>query len=432
LLFSSYILNIWQISPIGGNAHIFDKGDESLIAGRLARSGQDGIFSYGGLPGRNIYIDTSDISNLPDPEMLVGLQYHLYLSNEPVPDPYNTYQSQIGGQGILYSIGDKIAGNYIKPSLRMYFYRVVNALLLIFIFMLFIAWAFRNFGMISSIISLFLIFLSPWLHSFSQSIWWCLWSYFLPFIGVLIFLEKRQNDPARYNYKKLFLLIFIAVFLKCFFTGYEYISASVLGIIPPMVYYFIIGKEKYKKVFILFFKSGIAAVLAIIFSLAILLVQIRSLMGSFEAGIQHIVYSYIKRSTFSVPGAETNIYPSNLSAILKVYLDGSAFDLDIHTFHIRVSFLSVIVIMLVSILIIYRFKSTHNRVINKSLIYSSIISVIAPLSWFFIFKQHAYAHTHLDFIVWYIPFLPYTFLIIGQAASLILSRIFSGDNSKEC
>jgi len=33
------------------------------------------------------------------------------------------------------------------------------------------------------------------------------------------------------------------------------------------------------------------------------------------------------------------------------------------------------------------------------------VSILAPLSWFIIFKGHAYAHTHMDHIVWYMPFM---------------------------
>lgn len=428
LLFSSYILNIWHISPIGGNSHIFDKGDESLIVGRLVRSQKDGVFSYGGLPGRNTYPDTSGISKPLDPEVLVGLQYHLYLSDYPIPEQYNTYKSQTGGQGILYSIGDKIAGKYIRASYRMYLYRIVNALLLIIILIVFLGWAFRNFGQTCTLVSLFLIFLSPWLHSFSQSIWWCLWSYFLPFTGVLIFLERRQYNPTKYNDKKLLILIFCTVFLKCFFTGYEYITVSVLGIIPPIVYYHTIEKSEYKKAFTTIFKSSISVLSAIMVSMTILLVQIRSLSGSFEAGIQHIVYSYVKRTTFNIPGAEINEFSPNLFEILKVYLNGNAFDISIHSLHIPVKFSYGILAMFISIIIIYLLRNKQNNIKDKALIYTSIVSIIAPLSWFIMFKQHAYAHPHLDFIVWYIPFFLYIFLIIGQAMTLIFSKIFSKDN----
>jgi hypothetical protein len=48
-------------------------------------------------------------------------------------------------------------------------------------------------------------------------------------------------------------------------------------------------------------------------------------------------------------------------------------------------------------------------------------SLLAPLSWFVIFKAHSYIHTHMNFIVWQMPFTFFGFAACG----LLVERFFA-------
>ncbi len=52
-----------------------------------------------------------------------------------------------------------------------------------------------------------------------------------------------------------------------------------------------------------------------------------------------------------------------------------------------------------------------------------LVSVLAPLSWFVIFKAHSYLHAHLNFIVWQLPFAILGFAMCGA----ILQSVRPGD-----
>jgi hypothetical protein len=44
-------------------------------------------------------------------------------------------------------------------------------------------------------------------------------------------------------------------------------------------------------------------------------------------------------------------------------------------------------------------------------------SLLAPLSWFIVFKAHAYIHLNLDYFVWQAPFTILGFALSGWAIS---------------
>ena len=69
------------------------------------------------------------------------------------------------------------------------------------------------------------------------------------------------------------------------------------------------------------------------------------------------------------------------------------------------------------------FKDLDNELKNKfnieqkSLLYVTLISSLAPLSWHILAKAHSYVHTHMNHILWYSPFLLLIFVFIGLTIS---------------
>ena len=48
-----------------------------------------------------------------------------------------------------------------------------------------------------------------------------------------------------------------------------------------------------------------------------------------------------------------------------------------------------------------------------ALICATWFSILAPLSWFVIFKAHSYIHTHMSFLLWQMPFTLFGFAVFG-------------------
>ena len=49
-----------------------------------------------------------------------------------------------------------------------------------------------------------------------------------------------------------------------------------------------------------------------------------------------------------------------------------------------------------------------------ALIWTTWFSILAPLSWFVIFKAHSYIHTHMSFLLWQMPFTFFGFAVFGS------------------
>jgi hypothetical protein len=44
-----------------------------------------------------------------------------------------------------------------------------------------------------------------------------------------------------------------------------------------------------------------------------------------------------------------------------------------------------------------------------------LLAFCAPLSWHFIAKGHSFIHPHMNYVLWYLPFIPYGLIFTVQA-----------------
>lgn len=421
VLFLSFSVNLFKL--VGeDNFHNFDLFSESLVYGKIARSQQDGVFVYGGFTGNNYQLPVDSLNTVFD--FAYPRQLGYLLGEEPTPAGYQTYTSQSGGQAIMYSFFYKLSPLSERTNFRLI--KLINAFLVALMFSLFLAWVYRSFGLITASTTLLLITVSPWLVFFGHSLWWSLWSFYLPFVVMLLALENKHSNSDCYPDKKILGMLFCAVFVKCFFTGFEFITSTLLASICPVVYYFILDKKSFWSFIRFSFKAGVVCVLAVFSEMLILIVQFKYYMGSFAAGLQHILYSYSKRTTLDPD--DPDLSKVSLAKVLNTYLDGNILDATTWLPHkTTVPFVALQVLMLIAgVLVFWVSKKKNKLAFDNELIYktrallgASAFSVLAPFSWFVIFKQHATGHPHLDYIVWYMPFLLFGFMVIGYLAALL-------------
>jgi len=423
LLTLSYSANVFHISKTGPYQFYLDKMDEGFVVGRMLRSDKEGVFSKGGLTGINVYTPEGESNYY---EQAAVDQYKYYVTDSDIPERFFPYMSQTGGQAMMYSILQKILP--FDGSTKFNIFRVLNAALAAMCFVLILGWIFRNFSFTSSIVTFVLIFLSPWITNFSHNLWWALWSFYIPFISMLLFLEKRHANPGKYSDKHMYIILFLSVLAKGIFTGFEFVTTTLFSALCPVVYYYLLRQESFKELVKKLFKLGVVIGAALLCNMAILITQIKFLMGTFEAGVKHIAYSFVKRSSFGV--IETTEYNDTPKSILNEvfikYFNGNAFNWGFTSTSFEFRFAYFILILAVCSLIIWQISkkmSVEVRNKYKALLYTSYFAILSPLSWIIVFKQHAYVHDFLDYIVWYIPFLIFVFLIFGQTIQLIYSHI---------
>lgn len=398
ILFSFFKLNTTKGIP-------YDYVSESLIVGRLMESERSDILSYSGLPGM---LKTS----VKDEEFKQNSinQFKLLENNSEREKhkAFYTYNSQTGGQGIVYATFNKISPFDLITDIEILknFTLLLNA----FIFSVFIVWCKRNFGLIPSLVVLFFIAISSWIWLFASSLWWCLWAFYIPFLTQLLALEYFKLSS-----KKILLLTFISIFLKCFFNGFEYITTTLIAVYAPIVFYYIKENKKINDFILFSFKTGIVLIVGIQAEMFVLLLQLKYLKGSFSDGIHHILYSYNTRTASVVIEGKTAEISNNMYVqILIKYISGDAFS------WIKSNVPFVFLLSLIVASGFYLLKIDFKK--HKAIVFATWFSIVAPLSWFFLFIQHSNIHYHLNFIVWYIPFLPLGVLCFGILINIFVER----------
>lgn len=420
ILFIGFYSNLWQVAK----QNWFDthqKDTESYIMGRMVKSRQDGIFSNGGLNGWGT-ARKSDADWIPPTERTP--QYTAYLHNLTFEN-FSTYNSQPGGQGMIFSLLDRLMPFSQHSKLNLFY--IITALLSSIAITFIINWFYEEFGLLTAFFVLGSALLSHWITVFGKNLWWSLWAFYLPMIVVLYYL-KNHRDSEKLQISKLGLLIFIAVSIKCFINGYEYITTTLIMMITPCIYYAILDRWNKVQCLKWTFAVSIGSGVAIILSIMMLCFQIGAVKGGFVDGIEHVIWSFGKR-TYGEAEDFPPIYAASLEAgtigVVITYLNGVFFDLNNYLsikegfvsntiFKIRYYYLIVLFIVTTFLIFINRKKMIDERLQQSTaLFWMTWFSILAPISWFVVFKAHSYIHTHMSFLLWQMPFTLYGFALIG-------------------
>lgn len=421
LIFLGFFSNSWRVADQNWFAN-HQKDTESHIMGRMVKSRQDGILSAGGLNGWGT-AKINDAEWIPSTEL--GPQYNAYLY-ELSFENYSTYKSQPGGQGMVFSLLDRLIP--LSPTFKFWTFYVLTSLLSAVALTYIIGWFYNEFGGLAAIFVLCSIVLSQWLTVFGRNLWWCIWAFYLPMIVVMKYLQSNRDIENR-QFVKFGVLIFIAVSIKCFINGYEYITTTLLMMATPCIYYAFLDKWNKEKCLKLTSVVVLGSGVAIFLSMIMLCFQIGAVKGGFMDGVEHVIWSFGKR-TYGNAEDFPPVYAASLEAgaygVVITYINGIFFDLNNYIsttntfisnylFKIRYYYL-IVLFALTSILLYWRINK--NDVSNPkiiALIITTWFSISAPLSWFIIFKAHSYIHTHMSFLLWQMPFTLFGFAVIAAA-----------------
>lgn len=427
LLFAlGFYENQWRVADMSELQYRRDVS-EIYIFGRLVRSRQNGVFSDGGLLGigdvGDSYIASSVIKN----------QYEKYNSGEGFSE-YWTYKSHPGFQGFLYGLFD--AGTDFAPARNLSIFRFSVAMLLSVVLAIFCWWIVLEIGWFASICVVIFILLSQWLTLLGGNLFWSMWSFYLPVAVISILLQRDEGIyDERWTIRFAFI-VFLLSLLKILFSGFEFVTAGLLMITVPFVYYAVLNKWKWKLFITRMMGIGVGLAGSVISGLIILVVQVESVIGNYKETMEYIVFSFRKRTY----GYEELLGDSSNDAVgavgqtlvvVREYLNGYAFSLSRHLsansilpkdlidgkyLFLIILFLSVTAIFFVGHRYLRRIDSYRTGV---ALIVATWFSFLAPLSWLIVFRDHAALHTRLDFIVWQMPFALYGFALVGYVTSAI-------------
>ena len=422
LLFFGFLFNLWHVAE----QQWFDshqRDTEGHILGRMVKSRQDGIFSAGGLNGDGT---PKDVQQEWISSKQLGAQYVAYLYKLSF-DKFSTYMSQPGGQGMVFSLFDRLIP--LSPQTKLGLFYALTALLSAIALTFIIGWFYDEFGGWVAIFVTGSAVLSQWLTVFGKNLWWSLWAFYLPMI-VVMYLLKRYRETLDRQLIRFGIVIFISVFIKCFINGFEYITTTLVMMMTPCIYYAILDKWSGRQCLKWTLAAGLGSGVAIFLGLLLLCFQIGAAKDGFMDGVGHVVYSFGKR-TYGDAENFPAVYAASLEAgtigVVITYMNGIFFDLNNYLsqtntsvtnylFKIRYYYL-IIIFIVMSVLLFIRSndKIQANRRHYIALIWTTWFSILAPLSWFVIFKAHSYIHTHMSFLLWQMPFTFFGFAVFGSA-----------------
>ena len=196
-----------------------------------------------------------------------------------------------------------------------------------------IAWFYGEFGLTVALFVLASALFSQWLTVFGRNLWWSLWSFYLPMVALLYYLQANATFAPRQLFH-LSLLALLTVLLQCLLTGYEYITTTLVMLVVPVVYYLMRNQTSASHALKRLTIIGSASCLAILVSFAILCLQIATVQGSCQDGMQHIIYSFQKRTRIEPAAWQVGDRPTDFAAsldagtvmVLGKYLVGTYFD----------------------------------------------------------------------------------------------------------
>lgn len=412
--------------------------DNHWLAGNVLKARQDGLFS------------TLTFTNLWRPEGTTDFEAR-YLSKEAYASEQDTlfipdnewlpYHSALRFPVSFFTTIDilhwKITGH---PKNLIPFYKTVTTFLLIFILLLFIVWINNQFGILTAFIFGITICYGNWLISKGDHLQAAIWRDLLPFIvGLHLFSGKYKI----FNIKKKFPLFLYGFLSTALFASksYEWLPTLMLSLLLPSIYYFEFKKEKIPYLIKTFFIISIGALSGFLFMFLIHFLSLAYVSGSFDNVLDHFNNRFAYRTRGNIAadnlgiidkdfGGEYNIYQSKSKSVLNVlgnYFSGKPV---LGSFTVS----SVITLILLSIPSIFfkpEFfpKTYQNRTKLLKLLLLTTLALISSVAFFFVFKAHAVIHPHIDYIVFYYPFILifivyYAFLVKSLLLDL-LEKIFN-------
>ena len=342
---------------------------------------------------------------------------------------FKRYKSQ-------YGLQIKIFGglcNFGLCNLELFY--LITSILMGLVIVVFYNLVKRDFGNLSGILlSLFLTF-SPWLIVFSKNIFWMTFTLFLPFLVSFYFSNKLKN-----NYFKLFffITIFFSFFIKML-NGYEYITTIFLSTLVPLIYQFIEQNKKFFHflkysfvIFIIFLTSFATSIFLqskssnynvkehIVERLEYHTYNIENSTSKIENKVKNFISTSIRYFVFRDFLPWTWIGQAGITNEEKTYIKDSFKNFNskilIHNFS-KLSkntkaFLFLKIIEILIFLLILSYLIFIFRHLKRSMKYSISLAFISSISWILLGNKHSQLHFHINYIVWYIPFIPYAVITI--------------------
>jgi uncharacterized membrane protein YqaE (UPF0057 family) len=257
---------------------------------------------------------------------------------------------------------------------------------------------------------------SPYFLTMARNLYWSPFLFFLPSIAATwAYLDPRPS--RRWFY---LAMVAVAMALKSL-SNYEYITTvTVLACSVFLVAPLFRKDEPSGPQFGWAFAVGMACVVGFLMAF---LIHAGTRGDTLLMGIENIYIEDIARRTYGDP----SLYdPAELQAslraspldVLKIYL----FEYPGKREMIVPGKLFLGMIGLSVFGLIYQAITTHQYFVRNLMMFT--VSLAAPMSWFILAKGHSYTQTHINFVLWYLGFMPALIYVASSSLRITISDMF--------
>lgn len=323
------------------------------------------------------------------------------------------YSSQYGLQGKFFTFFYKVPGKHFLCSFSSAF---VMALICFFVR--------KKYNTLLSICFFITFWLSPWIVSAADSLYWVIATWFLPmFIGLLCSIYiKHKVTLCLCSFGA-----FVSVLVKSL-CGYEFISVIMLAMIAFLLVDFCMAlANKDSKMASLVAKNIFCLGFFALCGFCLALVMHANLRGegNIIEGLKSIYEKDVLRRTLGGKVEDfAPVYAKSLEASIceVIWLYYGLYPEIISFVHGK--YFSIFTI-LPTIIFVYRTVSKKwcKKDLCKVLLYG--VFYVTCISWFVLGKSHSYIHLHLNFILWYFGFVQICFYVIFDEILNFIKSIYA-------
>ncbi len=310
------------------------------------------------------------------------------------------YKSQYGLQGKIFRFIVKSLGMGVLEGDKTVFH-LICSMMTAFVFVL-IVWLIRKkYGNLFALCYYITFLLSPWIVNFAKNLYWVEFTWFIPMLVGLfcsIYIDDKKCRAISY------IAVYISIMIKSL-CGYEYLSTIMLGmfsfLIADLIQMVIEGTDKKRAgtVFRAFVVMGFSALAGFVTAF-VMHANYRGGGGKIWQGVQYIIQEDAVRRTRGIDHT-VNI---TIGFVLNQY------------FHFRTEIITgipgnlFVIICLVPICIF--FYEYHRGIINWRDVALYGVFFLTSVSWFCLAKNHAYVHTHMNYVLWYFGYIQLCIYVI--------------------
>ncbi len=367
---------------------------------------------------------------------------------------YRSYLSQYGLQGTLWSTIHYRLGVGFGGLLA------INALLVALALGALVEYVRRMLGTAPALLFAATAILAPWMVAFAQSLYWVMWTWLLPMIAAFAFGRRALVDGR--GLAVLLAALFATALLKLL-CGYEYVTTVLVAASVPVVWYGV--RERHPPLRILG-RLVAMAVTGTVALAAAMVIHVGSQTGvgkgwdDIRTLVEKRLHSRDPVATarqacaeefFESPDCEATYAASLTASPITVIARYVAFDdllpwlpkleregapearealrealrsRSIERISAAVSAagwadVSRLVTRLIDtaafalLLLLLSIKLWRLRRSRPDVLVAIAFALAAPLSWFVLAKGHSYIHMLMNYVLWYVPFVPLAVAVLA-------------------